>query len=199
MANRAGRRAARQNRLKALAEPLRAEILRILTERTASPVEMAHELGASTQLVSHHAKQLVRLDCAELVEEKKVQGAIQHFYRATERALVSTREWEEMNWPEAQSFVAETMQAIIEDFVASEKAQLVGRDENFHLSRTPIVLDQQGVTEGLEVQERARLEMAEVERRSAERSEKSGEPTSRFSSAYGLFRIPPAGKRRLTD
>jgi DNA-binding transcriptional ArsR family regulator len=197
--NRAGRHAARQNRLVALSDPLRAEILRILVERTASPVEMAHELGASTQIVSHHTKRLVALDCAELVEERKVQGAIQHFYRATERALVATEEWEEMNQPEAQSFLAETMQMIIDDFLDSEKAQLVGHDAGFHLTRTPVVLDEQGREEGLEIFEQARLAMAEVERRSAERSEESGETSFRYSSALGLFRIPSVGKRRLTD
>jgi DNA-binding transcriptional ArsR family regulator len=71
LGNRAGRRAARHNRLIALSNPLRAEVLRILVERPASPVEMARELGESTQNVSHHCKRLVELDCAELVEEER--------------------------------------------------------------------------------------------------------------------------------
>lgn len=190
MGNRAGRRAARQNRLIALSDPLRAEILRILVERPASPVEMAHELGAPTPNVSHHTKRLVDLDCAELVEERKVQGAIQHIYRATDRALVATEEWEEMNPPEAQGFLAETMQMVIDDFVASERAQTVGPDADFHLTRTPVVLDRQGLEEGLRIFEEARLAMAEVERRSAERSDE-GEEALAVSSVLGLFRVPP--------
>lgn len=198
MANRAGRRAARQNRLIALSNPLRAEILRILVERPASPVEMARELDVPTPNVSHHAKRLVELDCAELVEEEKVQGAMKHIYRATERVLVETSEWDEMHPIEARSFLAVSMQAVIDDFVASEREQTVSGDADFHLSRTPMVLDQRGLEEGLEIIEAARLAMAEVERRSAERT--AGEaPAFRISSVFGLFKIPSVGKRRLSD
>jgi DNA-binding transcriptional ArsR family regulator len=178
---------------------LRAEILRILVERPASPVEMARELGVSTPNVSHHAKRLVELDCAELVKEEKVQGAMKHTYRATERVLVETGEWDEMTPIEAQSFLAVSMQAVIDDFVASEREQTVAGDADFHLSRTPMVLDQRGLEEGLEIYEAARLAMGEVERRSAERRAADEEPACRVSSVFGLFKIPPVGKRRLSD
>jgi DNA-binding transcriptional ArsR family regulator len=190
LANRAGRRAARENRLIALSNPLRAEILRILVERPASPVEMARELGVPTPNVSHHAKRLVELDCAELVEEEKVQGAMKHIYRATERVLVDTSEWSEMHPVEAQSFNAVTMQAMIDDFVAAERAQTVGGDPDFHLSRTPIALDQQGLEESLDICECARLALAEVERRSAERGGEEAAQRFRVSSILGIFKIP---------
>jgi hypothetical protein len=169
----------------ALSNPLRAE--------------MARELGESTQNVSHHCKRLVDLDCAELVEEEKVQGAMKHIYRATERALVDTSEWDEMHPAEAQGFLAVSMQAVIDDFVAAERAQTVGRDRGFHLSRTPMVLDERGLEEGLEIYEAARLAMAEVERRSAERTQDDDTGACRVSSTFGLFKIPPVGKRPLTD
>ena len=160
---------------------------------------MANELGAPTPNVSHHAKRLVELDCAELVEERKVQGAIQHIYRATDRALVATEEWEEMNPVEAQGHLAEIMQTILDDFLASQRAQIIGQDAGFHLTRTPVVLDRKGLEEGLEIFETARLAMAEVERRSAERSKDGGERTFNASASLGLFKVPPAGKRRLSD
>ena len=160
---------------------------------------MARELGVPTPNVSHHAKRLVELDCAELVEEEKVQGAMKHIYRATERVLVDTEEWEEMHPVEAQSFLAVSMQAVIDDFVASERSRLIGADPDFHLSRTPMVLDQRGLEEGLEIYETARLAMAEVERRSAERTQAREAETFRASSVFGLFKVPPVGKRRLSD
>ena len=184
------RRTATQNRLVAVSHPLRAEVLRILVERPASPVEIAHELGVPTPNVSHHAKRLVELDCAELAEERKVQGAIQHIYRATERALVSRDEWDQMHPGEAMGFVAEVMQMILNDYLASEKAEIVGKDADFHLTRTPISVDQKGLEEGLKVFEDARLAMAEVERRSAERSREHGSEIFPASSALGLFKMP---------
>ncbi len=184
------RQSATQNRLVAVSHPLRAEVLRILVERPASPVEIAHELGVPTPNVSHHAKRLVELDCAELAEERKVQGAIQHIYRATERALVSMEEWEQMHPGEAMGFIAEVMQMILNDYLASERAEIIGKDPDFHLTRTPISIDQEGLEEGLEIFENARLAMVEVERRSAERSRESGGTTFPASSALGLFKMP---------
>src|SRR5690349_15338367 len=142
---------------------------------------MARELGVPTPNVSHHAKRLVELDCAELVAEEKVQGAMKHIYRATERVLIDTAEWDEMHPVEAQSFNAVSMQAMVDDFVAAERAQTVGRDRDFHLSRTPMSLDQEGLEEALDICECARLAMAEVERRSAERAGEAEAPSFRVS------------------
>lgn len=199
MATKAKHRQATQNRLIAFSHPLRAAALRVLVERTAreggsaSPIEIARELGESTPNVSHHVKRLVALDCAELVEERKIRGAIEHRYRATERHLVETDEWEELvtQSPElAEYLVGVYMQAILDDFTASARAMMVGSDENFHLTRTPMVLDDEGLREGMEAQERCRLEMLEIERRSAERRSKSGAQGLHVSSCQGCFEVP---------
>lgn len=76
-----------------MSHPLRAAILRILVERTASPAEMARELGEELSNVSYHTKQLVRFQCAEPVDTRPARGALEHFYRATERHLIDTEEW----------------------------------------------------------------------------------------------------------
>jgi len=181
---------ATQNRLIAVSDPLRAKILRILVERTASPAEMGRQLGQPTPNVSYHAKRLVELDCAELVEERKVQGSIQHFYRATERALVSTEEWEEMDPLEGQGFLAEIMQLALDDFLASQREELIGEDANFHLTRDPICLDEEGLLEGLKILERAREALFEVQRESVERNEEGNNPSYRLTSLIGLFKVP---------
>ncbi|MFL5833438.1 MAG: ArsR/SmtB family transcription factor [Solirubrobacterales bacterium] len=88
-----GRLRANENRIKAISHPLRAAVLRILSERTASPAEMARELGAELSNVSYHAKQLVAFGAAELVDIQVVRGALEHFYRATEQPLIEIEEW----------------------------------------------------------------------------------------------------------
>ncbi|HEY6729562.1 MAG TPA: winged helix-turn-helix domain-containing protein [Solirubrobacterales bacterium] len=191
MPRRAVRSGPRQNRLKALSHPLRAKILRILSEREASPKELAREVGTSLGNASYHAKYLVELDCAELVREEKVRGAMEHFYRATERSLIGTGEWDEMNRAEALSHLAETMELFLEDFLASEKAKIVGHDREFHLTRTPMTVDQEGLGEILEIFEQTRLKVAEVERRSAERSGGGRGESIRVSSLQGLIKMPP--------
>jgi DNA-binding transcriptional ArsR family regulator len=199
VAAKAKHRQGAQNRLIAFSHPLRAAALRFLVERTAreggsaSPIEIARELGEPTPNVSHHIKRLVALDCAELVEERKIRGAIEHRYRATERAMVETDEWEKLlaQSPElAEYLVGEFMQAVLDDFTASARAMMIGSDENFHLTRTPMVLDTEGLREGMEAHERCRLEMLEIERRSAERRSRTGARGLHVSSSQGCFEVP---------
>jgi len=197
MSTKTQRRKATENRIKAMSHPLRAAILRILTERTASPAEMARELGEELSNVSYHAKQLVEFECAELVSTRPVRGALEHFYRATERHLVDTEEWEELDPLVAEGILCEIVQRMLDDFVASMRAGVIGADENFHLTRTLLVLDEQGMKEALEAHERTRLEILEIASRSDARLVESGEKGQAVSTSQGLFELPerrPPGK-----
>ena len=140
--------------------------------------------------VSYHTKQLVEFECAELVSTRPVRGALEHFYRATERHLIDTEEWDELDPVIAEDILCEIMQKILDDFVASSRAKVVGADKNFHLTRTPVLLDQEGLQEALEAHERARLEIAEIEARSAARMVESGEKGVEVSSSQGCFKMP---------
>ncbi|HEX6780528.1 MAG TPA: helix-turn-helix domain-containing protein [Solirubrobacterales bacterium] len=195
MSTRAQRRKATETRIKAMSHPLRAAILRILADRTASPAEMARELDEELSNVSYHTKQLVEFECAELVSTRPVRGALEHFYRATERHLIDTEEWEELDPLVAEGILCEIMQKMLDDFVVATKARSIGGDKDFHLTRTPLVLDAEGLQEALEVHEKARLELLEVESRSAARIVKSGEEGTNVSSNQGLFKMPSPKRR----
>jgi DNA-binding transcriptional ArsR family regulator len=190
MSTKTQRRKATENRIKAMSHPLRASILRILAARTASPAEMARELDEELSNVSYHTKQLVEFECAELVSTRPVRGALEHFYRGTERHLIDTEEWEELDPVIAEDLVCEFMQQILDDFVASARAKLVGGDKDFHLTRTPLLLDQEGLQEVLEAHERLRLEILEIETRSGARMVESGEEGINISSSQGCFKMP---------
>jgi DNA-binding transcriptional ArsR family regulator len=195
MSTKTQRRKATENRIKAMSHPLRAAILRILADRTASPAEMARELDEELSNVSYHTKQLVEFECAELVSTRPVRGALEHFYRATERHMIDTEEWDELDPLVAEGILCEIMQRMLDDFVASAKVQLIGGDKDFHLTRTPLVLDAEGLQEALEVHEKARLELLEIEARSANRLVKAGEKGTSVSSSQGLFKMPDPKRR----
>ena len=190
MSTKAERRKATENRIKAMSHPVRAAILRILADRTASPAEMARELDEELSNVSYHTKQLVEFECAELVSTRPVRGALEHFYRATERHLIDTEEWEELDPVMAEGMICEVQQKMLDDFVASVRAGLIGKDKDFHQTRTPLVLDAEGLQEALAAHERARLELMEIEARSANRLMESGEPGFNVSSSQVCFKMP---------
>jgi hypothetical protein len=190
MSTKTQRRKATQNRIKAMSHPLRASVLRLLTERTASPAEMARELDEELSNVSYHTKQLVEFECAELVSTRPVRGALEHFYRATERHLIDTEEWDELDPLVAEDILCDIVQRSLDDFVASRRAEVIGADEHFHLTRTLLVLDEEGMQEAMEAHERARLEIVEIEARSAARMIESGEEGTNVSSSQGCFKLP---------
>ena len=72
-----------------MAHPLRYELLLKLNGRTASPNELSKEVDASVGTVSYHIRLLEQMGFAELVDEKLRRGAVEHFYRATQRAWFS--------------------------------------------------------------------------------------------------------------
>jgi len=176
-----------EKRLEAMRHPLRASVLRILDERAASPAEMARDLGEDeVSGVSYHTKRLVELDCAELAYERKVRGAVEHIYRGTERHLLDLEQWQELadSQPEiADHLAAEFMQLIIDDFVVGVREE-IGRDENFHITRTPMLLDLQGLEEAVEEYEQFRLRMLDLQDRALAR----GGRTIPISSSLALFR-----------
>jgi DNA-binding transcriptional ArsR family regulator len=80
----------------ALNHPLRTEIIAILSDTCASPSEMADMLGEELSNVSYHTKQLLELDCIEVVDKKQVRGAVKTRYRATTRMLLDNPDWEKL-------------------------------------------------------------------------------------------------------
>jgi DNA-binding transcriptional ArsR family regulator len=75
--------------VKAMSHPLRVRILALLSERTASPVELAEWVEATLGTVAYHVRTLHRLGLIELVDETRVRGAVEHHYRAKERPKIS--------------------------------------------------------------------------------------------------------------
>jgi predicted ArsR family transcriptional regulator len=195
VATRAERRLATQNRLKAMQHPLRAEVFRLFRESPGpmSPAEAARELEADVPTVSYHVRKLSEYDCVEEVENRPVRGVVEHFYRATEQQRLDLEEWAELSEAEpevAEVLTDEFMQTIVDDFTASRRASIVGRDEKFWITRNPYVLDDDGLDEALEAAEAYEAKMAEIAARSAGRLE-SEDPGTPVSSSIVLFKMPP--------
>jgi len=199
MATKTHRRQAGSKRYEAMQHPLRRAVLLMLIERgPLSPSEMAIELDEPVGNVSHHTKKLVKLDCAELVEERPVRGSVKHFYRATDRYLIDTEEWEGLDPAIREDILVDCMQTTVNDYTASVKAGILGSNEDFVLTRTPFrAIDQEGLKEMTAIHERAFHELMEIPARCAERLRASGERPIAVSSSQGCFEVPPWGTRPL--
>lgn len=176
-------------RMKAMAHPLRASCLRLFIERgPMSPNQLAQDLGEALHNVSYHVRRLEKLDCIELVDERPVRGAVEHFYAATQRHALDLEEWADLAKADpmmAESLVGEFAQKALDDFIASRQAGIVGMDENFHITRTPMNLDHEGLVQTVRHLDDCQVGLAEIEQQSALRQ--AAEGTDAFPVSVALW------------
>lgn len=185
------RQRAESNLAKAMSHPLRAQALKILNERTASPKEISDQLGEEVSNVGYHVRKLLELGCAEKVSEKRVRGAVETFYRATDLHFVHTDDWEAIPRERRRGLIGEFLQPTIDDTVRSVNAGLLGATKDFHMTSSPLITDETGLQEMLEIHEEARLRLREVAAESAKRkAEGSEEREIHVSSFQACFEVP---------
>lgn len=130
--------------VKALNHPVRVKALTILTERTASPKEIAAEIDIPLSNVSYHVRVLDELGLVEIREEESVRGSVAHFYRAVERPLIHNPDWEKLSPRVRSAFSSYVIETLTSDAASSLQAGIFDRREDRHLTRTPLLLDERG-------------------------------------------------------
>lgn len=154
---------------KAFAHPLRVQILIILNERVASPNMLAQQLGESLNLVAYHVRVLEKYDCIELVDTKQRRGATEHFYRAIRRQLLSDDQWAKMPASLRPGMAAAILKSIFEDIETASKGGTLDQVDDAHVSRTPMVLDQQGWSDVSDLLNGALNRLLEIQAEASER------------------------------
>jgi DNA-binding transcriptional ArsR family regulator len=161
---------------KALSHPMRTHILAILNEQVASPNEIAQMLGERLPNVSYHVRALNDLGCIELVRTAQRRGAIEHYYRALQRPFFSDRDWKRLPRSARQAVSDLTLQLTWEDLSEAIKAGTFESRADRHLSRAPLVLDEQGWSEVAELLAKTLSEAEDIAAKSAKRAAKSDAP-----------------------
>jgi DNA-binding transcriptional ArsR family regulator len=155
-----------------------------------SPKDIAERLDIPTSTASHHIKKLERLGLAELVEEREVGGVIQHFYRAVIRPIVDDEDWSKLSVSERQLYSIWIIQLILSDLAKSFDAELFDAYASNHLTRTPLLVDKEGLGEVAAIQTKALHESFQVVAKATERRLKSGEEGLNVISAMMCFPLP---------
>lgn len=173
-----------------VAHPTRARAFTILTERTASPVEIAQEIGKDVGHVGYHVRKLLQLDLIELVDERPVRGAVEHFYRAVERPMVTEEEFAALSIPEREGFNRYGMQLLVADVARSMDQEVFAARTNHIIVRTPMVVDEEGFQEMSDLHTELMDRTLEVQARSAERMAGSREEGISTVSSSLFFEVP---------
>jgi len=72
---------------------VRVQILRVLGERIASPMQIAKLIGEPVGTVAYHARVLLRFDFIELAKTETRRGATEHFYKAKPESFLGPQAW----------------------------------------------------------------------------------------------------------
>jgi DNA-binding transcriptional ArsR family regulator len=154
--------------VKALAHPLRVQILALLDRRTSSPKDIASEVGAKLGNVSYHVRALERLGLLELVRTAPRRGAVEHFYRATERPTISDSAWAQVPDIVKRATISAALEQVAGTVGGAAASGGFDR-EDAHLTRTELRLDAQAWSELAEDLSAVLARAEELEREAAER------------------------------
>jgi DNA-binding transcriptional ArsR family regulator len=179
-----------QRLVKALAHPLRVQILAILNERMASPNELSKELEEGLSQVSYHVKVLKDFECIEMVKTEPRRGAVEHYYRATSRAFLADSEWQHLPDSIKPGVSTSVLQLILDDVVGAINGGTFNARDDVHMSWTPGVVDEQGWDESVDLVNGTLEQLIKIHAGSAKRLAKSGEvgipATAVFMNFEGL-------------
>lgn len=127
--------------IKALTNPLRVELLDRLNEAEWSPRGLSDELSEGLSQVSYHIKVLKDYKLIELTRTEPRRGAVEHFYRATERAFVPSGM--ARNVPKSAQHIigSAILEKIDKDVATSLMSGKFFARPDWHVSWTPIPVD----------------------------------------------------------
>jgi DNA-binding transcriptional ArsR family regulator len=183
-----------QQLAKALAHPLRVRILSSLHKGISSPNQLAQELGEPLGNVSYHVKTLLEYDCVELVKTEPRRGAVEHFYRATERAFFSDADWAKIPASARKGINGVALQSIGQDATEAMVAGTIDARTDSHISRSPLLIDERGWTELTALLSDTLNRAQEIQEEAATRlAEEKADPISSSLSILH-FEMPAASK-----
>lgn len=165
--------------MKALGHEGRVRCLAVLNERVASPNELSKELEEGLSQVSYHVKVLREYGLIELDSTEPRRGAIEHYYRAVEHALIPDGTWKNLPKKSRKAIYADVLQALYEDITAAVDADTFDARDDFHLSWTPMILDEKGWKDSMALLNKTLNEMIEIQIESSERTAESGDDDKR--------------------
>jgi DNA-binding transcriptional ArsR family regulator len=175
---------------KALSHPMRAQILTILNDQVASPNEISGKLGERLPNVSYHVRALHELGTIELVRTAQRRGAIEHYYRAVVRPFFSDRDWQRLPRSARQTVSDRALQEIWEDVSNAVGGGTFDRRSDRHLSRTQLVVDEQGWSELVDAMDGLVAQAERIRAQSATRLGQTDE--ERISARIVLMGFEPA-------
>jgi DNA-binding transcriptional ArsR family regulator len=171
--------------MRALNHPVRVQALTILTEKVASPKEIAEEIDLQLSNVSYHVRRLEELGLIEIVEEEAVRGSVAHFYKAIEQSPIDNADWKKLSTRTRNAISGHILETFISDAANSLAARVFDERDDRHASRTPLLLDEKGWRKVVAIQEKALTDTLKEQAAAAGRL--NGSDSEGVRAVLGMF------------
>ncbi|HEU5062142.1 MAG TPA: hypothetical protein VFT79_03190 [Solirubrobacterales bacterium] len=175
-----------QRLVRALAHPLRVQILEVLTERVASPTLIAAELETGVSHVAYHTRTLDRCGCLELVETAQRRGATEHYYKAKPHAFIGDRVWRKVPRAVRSGVTAASLQTFMDKAVTALEAGTLDNREDTTFSWMPVHLDEEGWQEVTAILGEATERVLAAQKAADQRALKSSRDPRNISAVVAL-------------
>ena len=160
--------------VRALAHPLRIEILQVLNEREASPNELMELLGHPLGNVAYHARVLEKCGCIEQVRTEQRRGAVEHYFRAVPRSYIGHQDWRKVPRSLRTGVTGASFESFVNRLLDALQEGKIDDREDTTLSWMTMAVDEVGWAQAAEVLGEALARLQSVHEQSRHRLEMTG-------------------------
>ncbi len=157
--------------VRALAHPLRVEILQVLNEREASPNELMAMLEQPLGNVAYHARVLEKCGCIEEIRTAQRRGAVEHYFRAVPRSYIGHQDWRKVPRSVRSEITGASLESFVNRVVEAMQAGTIDDREDTTLSWMTMAVDEVGWVQATEVLDEALTRLQKVHEQSRQRLE----------------------------
>lgn len=177
-----------QQMIRALAHPLRVEILRLLEEGPSGPKRLSDRMGEKLGNVSYHMKVLHKCGLIELVETIPQRGAVEHIYKLKGQGAIGSRTWKAVPPSLRTHYAGSALADFTTRAVEALDAGTAESREGSGVTWLPLTVDEQGWKELRRVLDSVEERFRAVAEKSAERMDgpRSGIPVIVAVAAFEI-------------
>lgn len=179
--------------LKALAHPVRLELLGILSYKNMSATDFAEHRDEPISNFGYHFKVLREMGFIEVAYTRPGRGSDEYIYRRIRQVVFSDRDWLIMPDEVRQIVASTTLRDLIGRMTEAFQAGTMTARANTHISWRPLVLDERGWRELTEILWITFKAVTRLEMRAGERMRESGEKGIEATVALAGFESPGCG------
>lgn len=173
--------------VRALAHPLRIEILQVLNEREASPNELMELLGHPLGNVAYHARVLEKCGCIEQVRTEQRRGAVEHYFRAVPRSYIGHQDWRKVPRSVRPGVTGASFDSFLNRVVDALEEGKIDDREDTTLNWMTMAVDEVGWGQAAEVLNEAIARLQSVHEQSRRRLEMTGDDATAMIVGLAAF------------